>query len=134
MTEERVIKEGIMSLEFLSKYEKKNLIRGIIMENNHVKGILGSAKILNRLDSEEKIKLINKIYPQNNIVIYNNITKKEETYYNIPNENNLRERICIMVIFPAKFGGYSSSCQECGDDSCMLYYNCQNSKNDNQTR
>jgi len=120
--EERKIKEGVMEFPALTKDERKTIVKSIIMDNKNVKGILGATVIFDKMTLKEKADFIKTISPNRNFQIFNNITKKIE--YEYTNGSNLRERSCLMSIYPAKVGGYASNCRDCGSDMCMLYYSC----------
>ncbi|MFN8285055.1 MAG: hypothetical protein U0U67_17665 [Chitinophagales bacterium] len=129
---ERDIKQTIMNCDFISENDRLCLCKGIRMENNHIKGIIGSAIILQKMSLGNKIILMKRLYPNRDFKIYNNLTKSVEYEYKIStsssmnrnnsNETDFRDKVRMMLIYPAKDGGYGSSCEECGDSSCMLWY------------
>ena len=120
--EERKIKEGIMKFPALTTSDRKLIVNGIVMDNRNVAHITGNVKIFEMLSLANKIQFIKTIAPNTNFVIFNNLTKQVE--YEYISNNILREKNCLMAIYPAKTGGYGSDCGACGESMCMLYYSC----------
>lgn len=66
VTDERNIKGTILSMGFISNNEKFELCKGVIMENNHIIGIEGSAAILERMSLDLKIEFMRMLFPNKN--------------------------------------------------------------------